>query len=382
MISKHSEYLGTAREIAHGIVREQAEQVYSERRWPEGAIRELQRAGLGGLSVPTEFGGLGGGASSLAEVCEVLGEQCASTAICFGMHCVGSAVIAAHATPAQQRELLEPICEGEHITTLALSEPGTGGHFYLPQTQILASGSGYVLNGRKTFVTNGNHADSYVLSGVSAVDGLSFSCAVAPQGTPGMEWSGQWTGMGMRGNSSLQLALNDVAIPESHLLGNEGDQIWYVFHVVAPYFLMAMSGVYLGIAQAAYSAACAHLTKRSYSHTGSMLADTAVLQHRIGRLWGELEKTRQLVHAAAKKFDMGSDDALLAVMAAKAEVADCAVMMTNEAMTLCGGIGYRDAGPLERYLHDARAAHVMAPTTDTLRTWIGRAALDLPLLGD
>ena len=61
MISKHSEYLGTAREIAHGIVREQAEQVYSERRWPEGAIRELQRAGLGGLSVPTEFGGLGGG---------------------------------------------------------------------------------------------------------------------------------------------------------------------------------------------------------------------------------------------------------------------------------------------------------------------------------
>ncbi|WP_348675245.1 acyl-CoA dehydrogenase family protein [uncultured Abyssibacter sp.] len=382
MATKHSEYLGTAREIALSLVREQADQIYADRIWPERSIRELQRAGLGGLAVPTELGGLGGGASALAEICEVLGEQCASTAICFGMHCVGSAVIAAHATPAQQSELLEPICEGEHITTLALSEPGTGAHFYLPQTQILADDNGYVLNGRKTFVTNGNHAESYVLSGVSAADGLSFSCAVAPQGSPGMTWSGAWTGMGMRGNSSLQLSLDNVAIPRSHLLGNEGDQIWYVFHVVAPYFLMAMSGVYLGIAQAAFNAAREHVTRRAYAHTGALLADTAVLQHRIGQLWGELEKTRQLVHAAAKKFDVGTEDALLAVMAAKAEVADCVVKTVNEAMTLCGGMAYRDAGPLERYLHDARAAHVMAPTTDTLRTWIGRAALDLPLLGD
>lgn len=79
---------------------------------------------------------------------------------------------------------------------------------------------------------------------------------------------------------------------------------------------------------------------------------------------------------------MGADDALPSVRAAKAEVADCAVTLINESMTLCGGIGYRDSGLLERLLHDAHAAHIMAPTTDTLRTWIGRAILDRPLLGD
>lgn len=248
--------------------------------------------------MPAEWGGLGGGTQALAELCELIGEHCGSTAICFGMHCVGAAVIAAHATPEQAEALLEPICHGEHLTTLALSEPGTGAHFYLPQTRILAVDGGYTLNGSKTFVTNGNQAQSYVLSGVSAADGMSFSCAAVPHGLPGMSWSDAWTGMGMRGNSSLKLTLDDVSIPHSHLLGNEGDPIWYVFHGVAPYFLLAMAGTYLGIARAAFTSACQNLTRRSYSHTGTLLGDAPVLQHRVGQLWGQLERTRHLVHNA------------------------------------------------------------------------------------
>jgi alkylation response protein AidB-like acyl-CoA dehydrogenase len=89
-----------------------------------------------------------------------------------------------------------------------------------------------------------------------------------------------------------------------------------------------------------------------------------------------------LIYRAAQSADAGEADALPNLCAAKAEVADCVVGAVSEAMTLCGGVGYRSEGVLWRLLRDARAAHVMSPTTDLLRTWLGRALLDQPLLGD
>jgi hypothetical protein len=167
-------------------------------------------------------------------------------------------------------------------------------------------------------------------------------------------------------------------VPEDNLLGAEGDQIWYVFEVIAPYFLTAMAGTYLGIAQASLDEARSHLLARRHSHTGRTLSAEPVLQHRLGVLWAQVQRTRRLVHWAADESDSGGPEALAALAAAKAEVADCAVEVTNEAMTLVGGIGYRDRSPLERHLRDARAAHVMSPTTDLLRTWTGRRCSTCP----
>jgi alkylation response protein AidB-like acyl-CoA dehydrogenase len=151
---------------------------------------------------------------------------------------------------------------------------------------------------------------------------------------------------------------------------------------VAPYFLIAMAGTYLGVAQASLDVATAHLGSRAHAHTGRRLAAEPLLQHRLGELWGQVERTRRLVYWAAEEADSGGQGALLGLTAAKAEVAQCAVEVTNQAMTLVGGIGYRDRSPLERHLRDARAADVMSPTTDLLRLWTGRVALGLPLLGE
>ena len=106
------------------------------------------------------------------------------------------------------------------------------------------------------------------------------------------------------------------------------------------------------------------------------------LQYRLGTLWAELEKTRQFVYQAARQADAGAPEALLAVMSAKADVCECTVRVVNEAMTLMGGIGYRDHGRMGRHLRDVRAAHVMSPTTDLLRLWAGRALLGQPLLAE
>ena len=381
-----SQILDRSREIAGSVLARHAEAVDREGRWPAESLRALLDAGLGGLTAPISAGGSGFGMAMLGRVCELLGRECASSAICFGMHCVATAVIAAKATPEQSSRYLEPIARGDHLTTLALSEPGTGSHFYLPETQLQLRGDELAVTGVKSFVTSGGHADSYVISTTTPSrehEGLGvFSCAILPNAAPGLSWQGEWNGLGMRGNSSIQLRLDGVRIGRSQLLGQPGDETWYVFNVVAPFFLMAMAGTYLGVSAAAFEEVRRHLAEREQSHTARNLSAVGILQHRLGVLYGAVERTRQLVRLAGERGDAGAPDALALLCSAKAEVADCATLVTNEALTLLGGKGFAANGRAARLLRDARAAHVMSPTTDLLRTWAGRALLDLPLLGD
>ncbi len=354
--------------------------------WPEKELNVLKEERLTGLVVPKENGGYGLGLLALAQSCEILAQGCPSTAMCFGMHNVGTAVLAAKATAFHKEKFLEPIAEGKHLTTIALSEPGTGSHFYFPQTKLQSlTNEELKVTGAKSFVTNGGHADSYIISTVAfdpGADPFQFSCVVLEKSQENLTWGEPWLGLGMRGNSSMNLEIKDAIIPSSHLLGEKGDELWFVFNVVAPYFLTAMAGTYLGIAQAAFDEAKNHLTSRTYSHSGALLSENPILQHRLGSVWAKLERTRRLIYHACQDGDNGNASATLSIMAAKAEVAACANEVVNEAMTLTGGIGYQENGLLGRLLRDARAAHVMAPTTDLLYTWIGRNLLDQPILSD
>lgn len=378
--------LRRARQIADTIVAKAAESVDRDAVWPDASVRALQAAGLAGLIVPRSMGGLGQGLLALTQVCETIGRQCASSAICFGMHCVGSAVIAAKATDDQKQRYVAAICRGEHLTTLALSEPGSGVHFYLPQAELgFVADDMFRLNGAKAFVTNGGMADSYVVSTVAVTDGQTqgqLSCVVVQGSASGITWGEPWLGFGMRGNCSRAMDLRAVPVPRADLLGREGDQTWYVFEIVTPNFLMAMAGTYLGVADAAVAVVRDHMRQRVYSHDGASVGQQVVPQHRLGQLWAELEKTRQFAYFAAAQADAGAEDSLPLLCSAKAEVAECVVRLTNEAMTLMGGTGYHASSRLGRLLRDARAAHVMSPTTDLLRTWTGRALLGQPLLAD
>lgn len=378
--------LDQTREIALNELAPRADEIDKTGLWPEKSIRALQRAGLGGLVIPAEHGGLGYGLLGVAKVCEILAKECSSTAMCFGMHLVGSAVLSAKATTAQQKNFLEPIAKGNHLTTLSLSEPGTGANFYIPEAELTKNDNGgYILNGVKSFVTNGGYADSYVVSTVIPEPDTQigqFSCVVVPNKSKGMEWQDSWEGIGMKGNASRNMKLNEIPIPADNLLGEPGDQIWYVFEIIAPYFVSAMSGTYLGIASAALDEAIEHVKDRTHTHSGASLSQQPVIQHRLGTLWSKVESARQLIYSAAAKGDSGEPESVLSLFSSKAEVADCAVDVVNEVMTLMGGKAYAEGGKVGRLLRDARASHVMAPPTDMLRTWTGRALLDLPLLGD
>ncbi|RKK01840.1 acyl-CoA dehydrogenase [Pseudoroseomonas wenyumeiae] len=372
-----------AGDVAHRIAAPLAESVDRDGHWPREAMQALGVNGLLGLHVPKRLGGLGEGLSALAQVTEVLGKACGSTAMCFGMHCVATAVIAAKATPLQEERYLRSIAEGRHVTSLALSEPGTGAHFYLPRATFRREADGFQIRGSKSFVTSGDHADSYVVSTVAPgaeLDPGTFTCLLIDRHTPGIEWGPVWNGIGMRGNSSRAATLNGVQVPEGNLLGREGDQIWFVFEVVAPFFLVAMSGTYLGIAQAALDLAVSHLQQHRHEHTSERLAENAALGEKVAEMWIQVERTRRLLQHAARAGDEGTPDAAQALFAAKIDVADTVVAVTNTAMTLLGGRGYQENGKLARLMRDAQAAHVMSPTTHLLKGWLSRSVLGLPLL--
>lgn len=368
-------------EVATNVAAPRAAEVDRDRTWPEHTLRAMADAGLTGINVPEELGGHGQGMLALAILTETLAQACSSSAISYGMHCVGTAAIAAKPTEYHRERYLAPIAAGRHITTLSLSEPGSGAHFYLPATQLTAEGDDYLVRGTKHFVTSGGHADSYVVSTLAS-DGSEgdFSCILVDAAAPGIRWAGEWSGLGMRGNSAIQMNLEDARVPRQNLLGEEGDQIWYVFEIIAPYFLIAMAGTYLGIAQAAIDYTINHTRTRVYAISGESLSSVEILQHRIGALWSRVEASRQLLYAAAYAGDTEDGGALPWILSSKAEVSDVAVEVVNECMTICGGIAYRENDVLSRLLRDVRASHVMGPTTDLLRLWTGRALLGRPLL--
>lgn len=372
------------RRVVEAHIGPQAAMVDAECRWPRHSMLALAEERLTALQVPAELGGHGQGLLALSVLTETIARACPSSALCFGMHCVGTAVLAAKATDHHKEKYLLPIARGRHITTLALSEPGTGGHLYLAGTTLREQDGCFRVDGEKQFITNGGHADSYVISTVAQGAAESqpgdLSCLILDAGTQGLEWQAPWAGFGMRGNSSRGLTIRDAPVPRENLLGRQGDQVWYVFEVIAPFFLMAMAGTYLGIAQSALEATGAHLRTRRFAHSGEALADVDALQSRYAALWIAVEKTRALVREAGSRGDAAHPEALPYILACKADAAATAVHVTNESMTLCGGIAYRENSRMAQMLRDARAGHVMAPTTDLLHLWLGRSLLGVPLL--
>jgi len=372
-----------AAEVALTDLRPNAEATDRDAAWPAAGMKRLAECGLTALHIPRRLGGHEQGLLALAVIAEELAQGCSSGAMCFAMHSVATKVLGTRPTPDQEERFLRPIAEGRHISSLALSEPGTGAHFFLPRVQFRPDGDSYVLEGEKSFITSGGHADSYVLSAVppgAELDPGAFTCLALEANTPGMEWRQDWHGFGMRGNSSRGLGLNQVRVPRANLLGAEGDQIWYVFEIIAPAFLIAIAGVYLGIARASLDTAVSHLKARRHVHTGETLSDTPVLWHEVAQAWTEVEATRRLIYHAAALADAGSAQAPLALFAAKIKVAQTVTAVTETAMILMGGKGYADNSDVGRFHRDARAAHVMAPTSHLLKTWLGRSLLGLPLL--
>jgi alkylation response protein AidB-like acyl-CoA dehydrogenase len=368
--------LSAVREAASGPIAADAARVDRERAFPARGIEALGDAGALGLVVGADAGGSGGSLSALAGACEAVGEACASTAMVFLMHSVTAATIGAGGGP-RAAEVLRGVAEDRTLGSLAFSERGTGAHFYAPELQATRENGTVRVSGRKSFVTSGGHADVYLLLLQGEAEGTG-DVFLVEKDQPGVRFDGDWQGLGMAGNSSIGLELDGAELGKDALIGGAGKGLELVFGAVAPFFLVGLAAVNVGIAAAAAKAATGHVAARRYAD-GTSLAEVQYVQHLLADMDATVRTARLLVQEAARLGEAGDESALLAIMEAKVVATDAAAAVTQLALQATGGQGYTPALPIERHLRDARAGSVMAPTNAVLRSWIGKALAGLPV---
>jgi alkylation response protein AidB-like acyl-CoA dehydrogenase len=292
------------------------------------------------------------------------------------MHSVTAATIGAGGG-ARAGEVLHAMADGQMLGSLAFSERGTGAHFYSPELQATRANGSVTVSGRKSFVTSGGHADVYLLLLQGAEEGTADAYLVGKD-DPGVQFEGEWEGLGMAGNFSIGLELNGVELGEDDLIGGAGKALELVFAAVAPFFLVGLAAVNVGIAAAAARAATRHAAERRYPD-GTSLAEVQYVQHLLADMDMSVRTARLLVHEAARLGEAGDESALVAIMEAKVVATESAAAVTQLALQATGGQGYTPALSIERHLRDARAGSVMAPTNAVLRSWIGKALAGLPV---
>jgi len=343
--------------------------------FPRAALEALGRTGLLGLVSAREVGGRGEGLRAATEVVERLAGACGSTAMVACMHYAAAAVVEAHGP----REVREAIASGRHLSTLAFSESGSRSHFWAPVSTAHADGELVRLDAAKSWVTSAGEADSYVWSSRPLAAPGPSTIWLVPGDAPGLKVAGPFDGLGLRGNASSPVGAHDVAVPRGAMLGEDGKGDEVMLGLVLPWFAAMSAAMAVGTMEAVVASSVAHVTATRLEHLGSRLADLPTIRAYLARMRIATDQARTLVVDTLTAMESGRDDATLRVLEVKAASAEAATTVTDLAMRVCGGAAFRKEAGVERRFRDARAATVMAPTTDALYDFVGRAICGIDL---
>lgn len=361
--------------IAGEVAAAHAERVDRGSAFPQESIDALAREGLLGLISAPEVGGLGFGPGVAVRAVERLAGACGSTAMVVAMHYAGTAVIEKYGPLDIRKE----IAAGRHLSTLAFSEAGSRSHFWAPVSTAARVNGHVEIHAQKSWVTSASHATSYVWSSRPiAAEGASTIWLV-PRAAAGLSATRPYEGLGLRGNDSSPVAAEGVKLTEAHMLGGDGEGFAVMMGTVLPIFSMMNAAFSVGLMEAATRRTAEHASGSRYAHIDSTLADLPTIRAYVARMRVKTDATRALLHDTIDAVETGREDAMLRVLECKAAAGETAIEVLSIAMRVCGGAAYRRDVGVERLFRDAQAANVMAPTTDQLYDFIGKAACGLPL---
>ena len=354
--------------------------------FPASQVSALGAAGLLALTVPAEFGGGGAGPREAADVVRELGSACGSTAMIVTMHYAAVAAL----TAAGDKETLTAITSGRHLSTLAFSETGSRSHFWAPLSTAVpvaggdAGGDTVRLDAAKSWVTSAGHADSYVWSSrpLAADAAGPMTLWLVPADAAGLSVAGPFDGLGLRGNASAPMTADGVTVPRGAMLGADGAGLDLALAAVLPVFLICSAAMSAGLMRRLAAETAGRLKRTRLDHLGVSLAQQAGPRAQLARLRIEADRAWALVLETITAVENGRDDAMLLVLEVKAAAGEAAADAADLALKAGGGAAFRKESVVERLFRDSRAARVMAPTTEALEDFIGRALLGLPLLGE
>ncbi|MCQ1580833.1 acyl-CoA dehydrogenase family protein [Streptomyces parvus] len=356
-----------AREVTpHVVAWDRAENV------DRSIVGKLGELGFLGLTVPEEYGGSGGDHLSYCLVTEELGRGDSSVrgivSVSLGLV---AKTIASWGSEEQKRQWLPRLTSGEAIGCFGLTEPGTGSDAGNLVTRAVRDGGDYVVNGTKMFITNGTWADVVLLFARTndSPGHRGVSAFLVPTDTPGLTRRTVHGKLGLRGQATAELVLEDVRMPASCLLGPEGKGFSLAMSALAKGRMSVAAGC-VGIAQAAQDAAVRYAGERE--QFGKAIARHQLVQELLSDIAVDVDAARLLTWRVADLIDRGQDFAT-AASKAKLYASEAAVRCANNALQVFGGYGYIDEYPVGKLLRDARVMTLYEGTSQIQKLIIGRA---------
>ncbi|PWS47278.1 acyl-CoA dehydrogenase [Streptomyces sp. FT05W] len=356
-----------AREITpHVVAWDRAESV------DKAIVKKLGALGFLGLTIPEEYGGSGGDHLAYCLVTEELGRGDSSVrgivSVSLGLV---AKTIASWGSEEQKRQWLPKLTSGEAVGCFGLTEPGTGSDAGNLGTKAVRDGDDYVINGSKMFITNGTWADVVLLfARTGDTPGhRGVSAFLVPADAPGLTRRTIHGKLGLRGQATAELVLEDVRVPASTLMGPEGKGFSVAMSALAKGRMSVAAGC-VGIAQAALDAAVRYAGERE--QFGRSIASYQLVQELISDISVDVDAARMLTWRVADLVDRGQDFAT-AASTAKLFASEAAVRAANNALQVFGGYGYIDEYPVGKLVRDARVMTLYEGTSQIQKLIIGRA---------
>ncbi len=362
------------REFAERDVAPIAGAIDRERRWPSENLPKMASLGLLGMNVPPEYGGAGTDMVSYAIAIEELSRACASHGVIASVNnSLYLWPVLKFGTDAQKEAFAVPFAKGEKLGAYALSEPVAGSDPAGGQTVATRKGDAFVLNGQKNFITNGGHADAYVVFCKTdpSLKHKGMSALVVEKGMPGFTWSAPEHKMGIRAAHSTQLYFDNVEVPAASLLGKEGDG-FKIAMATLDGGRIGIAAQAVGIAQACLDASLAYAKERQ--QFGKPIAEFQAIQFKLADMHMRAQAARLLTYQAAAMKDAG-DAYGPAAAAAKCFAGDAAMWAATEAVQIHGGNGYTTDYPVERHFRDAKITQIYEGTNEIQRVVVAGALL-------
>src|ERR1700753_2831444 len=358
-----------AREIAPNVLRwDEASE------FPVDVVKQLGQMGLMGIIFPVEYGGVGLGYVDYMTAIEELSAVDGSIGIIVASHnslCSNHIFVAGN--EEQKRKYIPKLASGKWLGAWGLTEPGSGSDAASARTTAVRKGDNWVLNGNKTFITNGHYADVSVIIAVTdrSKGTRGLSAFVVEKGTAGFRAGKKENKLGLRASDTSELIFEDCEIPSENLLGQEGEGFIDSMRILDG-GRISIAALSLGIGRGAFDAARREVKERH--QFGKALSEFQGLQWKLADMATQLDAARLLTQRAAVMKDTGQKTTLESSMA-KLMASEVAVRICDDAVQLFGGYGFIKDYPAEKYYRDVKLCTIGEGTSEIQRMVIAREIL-------
>jgi alkylation response protein AidB-like acyl-CoA dehydrogenase len=346
-----------------------------EERFPEAELRKLGEMGCCGMLIPEEWGGAGMDMVSYVVMLEEVARVCASTAITLSVtNSVASAPILRHGSEEQKNKYLPRLARGEILGAFCLTEPAAGSDAAGIQSRAVRDGDSYVINGTKSWVSNGGHTGVYVVfAKTNPADRYHGITAFLVESTfPGFRVARYEDKMGLRISKSAEITLTDCRVPAANRLGEEGQGLKIALEALDG-GRVGVAAQAVGLAQGALEAAAKYAKQRRAF--GKTISEFQAIQWMLADMQTEIEAARVLLYQAAWMRDKNMARAGAFASRAKLYASEMVNRVVYKAVQVHGSLGYSRESDVERYYRDARVITIYEGTSEMQRMVIARDLL-------